>query len=153
MNRIVKLQMEIHELKKNLETIVENTSPHYLQETRYWSNSTFSTECDDIPSGTKAQFYVQQGETNDTLEQVRQYHEPLAFTVNAAVYKNGFVSSKCWKCKFYVFDLTRLSFLTRNGSSKQSQNYTEFEVWTQDGQSTKTQKFQKKVLDRITSLA
>lgn len=144
--------MEIHELKQNLETIVKNTSPHYLQETTYWSNSKFSAECDDVPLETKAKFYVNQGQTNNTLEQVKKYHEPLAFTVNAAVYKNGLVSSKSWKCKFHVFDLTHLSFLTRKGSSKQSQNYTEFEVWTQDGQSNKTQKFQKEVLDKVAGL-
>lgn len=148
----MKLQMETHNFKQKLESIVENTSPHYLQETVYWSNSDLYPGYSSVPSGTKAKFYLNQGKENDTLDRVEGYHDPLAFTVNAAVYKNGIVSSKVWKCKFRVFDLTRLSFLTRDGSSKQSQNYTEFEVWTQDDQSSKTQKFQKKVLNKIENL-
>lgn len=152
MDRIVKLQVETHEFKQKLESIVENTSPHYLQETTYWSNSDLYPGYSSVPSGTKAKFHLNQGKENGTLGTVKSYHDPLAFTVNAAVYRNGIVSSKTWKCKFRVFDLTRLSFLTRDGASKQSQNFTEFEVWTQDGQSSRTQKFQKKVLNKIENL-
>lgn len=152
MERVVKLKMETHEFKQKLESIVENTSPHYLQETMYWSNSDLYPGYSSIPDGTKAKFYLDQGKDKGTLDKVKNYHDPLAFTVNAAVYNNGIISSKAWKCKFRVWDLTRLSFLTRDGSTKQSQNYTEFEVWTQDGQSSKTQKFQKKVLSKIENL-
>ena len=152
MERVVKLQMEIHHFKQKLEEIVDSTSPHYLQDTMYWSNSDLSPDYSSVPSGTKAKFHLTQGNENGTLDSVHSYHDPLAFTVNAAVYRNGIIKSKSWKCKFRVFDTTRLSFLTREGSSKQSQNYTEFEVWTQDGKSSKTTKFQKKVLDKIENL-
>lgn len=152
MDRIVKLQMETHKFKQKIESIVENTSPHYLQDTVYWSNSDLYPGYSSVPDGVKAKFYLNQAKDNGNLDRVKSYHDPLAFTVNAAVYKNGIVSSKAWKCKFRVWDLTRLSFLTREGSSKQKQNYNEFEVWTQDNQSSKTQSFQKKVLDKIENL-
>lgn len=63
MERVVKLKMETHEFKQKLESIVENTSPHYLQETMYWSNSDLYPRYSSIPDGTKAKFYLDQGKT------------------------------------------------------------------------------------------
>lgn len=152
MEEIAKLQMDLHELKSKIEGFVESTSPLYLQETMYWSNSDLTPGYSSVPNSTKAKFYLKQGKENGTLDQVHSYHDPLAFTVNAASYKNGIVSSKKWSCKFRAWDLTRLSFLTREGSSQQTQNYTEYGVWTEDGKSSKTNRFQEKIMDQVASL-
>jgi hypothetical protein len=144
--------MDLHELKGKIEGFVESTSPLYLQDTMYWSNSDLTPDYSSVPDSTKAKFYLKQGKENGTLDKVHSYHDPLAFTVNAASYKNGIIKSKKWYCKFRVWDLTRLSFLTREGSSKQTQNYTEYGVWTEDGKSSKTSGFQKKVMDKVESL-
>ena len=84
MDQILRLQMETHELKQKIEDIVDSTSPLYLQDTVYWSNSDLSPDYKSVPKGTKAKFHLQQGEDNGTLDQVHSYHDPLAFTVNAA---------------------------------------------------------------------
>jgi hypothetical protein len=58
MERIVKLQMETHKFKEKLENIIENTSPHYLQDTVYWSNSDLYLSYCSVPDGMKAKFYL-----------------------------------------------------------------------------------------------
>lgn len=152
MDQIVNLQMEIHEVKEQVKDIVDSTSKLALNDAEYWDNANLTPNNSSVASDTKTKFYLNQAQDNGTLDQIHNYHEPLAFTVKAKAVK-GIIGQKKWYCNFYVWDASRLSFLSKEGEIKsQTRNHNKFEVWTEDGKSDKTTEFQNNVMDKIADL-
>lgn len=114
----IKVAMELDTLQSKAMQIHEKHTINY-QGCHFWDNKDVSPENSNIPSETKTKFHLKQAKDNETLEKVESYHEPLAFTSNSDKIK-----LRCW-------DIGKISFLSRDGSSVEARDHNEFEVWIQ----------------------
>ena len=83
----------------------------------YWDNSDVYPNNSTVPSETKTKFYLKQAKKNDTLEQIKNHLEPLAFTSNSK------------SIKLRVWKVSAIKSLAEDGSADSSARSKEFEVW------------------------
>ena len=103
----------------------------------YWDNSDLYPNYGSIPNETKTQFILKQARNNDTLEQIQDHFEPLAFTSNSK------------SIKLRVWKLSEIKTIAKNGSATGSSRSKEFEVWISSDGYDNTRG---NIFDRLTSI-
>lgn len=104
----------------------------------YWDNTELYPNYGSIPNETKTQFVLNQAQNNDTLEQIQEHFEPLAFTSNS-----GSIKLRVWK-------LSEIKSIAKNGSADGSARIKKFEVWISSGG---YDNIRTSIFDRLTSIS
>ena len=127
----IRAQLELNEMMRNVKEFVKSYSGLRVTGSMYWENENLRPNYSSIISGTQTKFYLKQAKNNDSLSNIQTYNGPLAITVNAK-YKG--LRGK--KHKFRVWNLSKISFLSKNGSAAEARNFTEYEMWSKHSRST-----------------
>jgi hypothetical protein len=125
-----RIQSDISDVFSHLEGLIPKSDNINKKNSHYWDNEGLHPDNSAIPSTTQTHFQLKRGKKNGVLDRIKNYHKPLAFTINTTKNSSGPFKpmNPPVALKIRFWNLSQIEFLAHE-SAEEIRNNTEFELW------------------------
>jgi len=128
---ILETSRNLDSVKTEISSIVKDTDGLPYSSEEYWDNQQFYAGNSKVPNGSKVKFYLEQAQKQDTLEDIKNHIDPLAFYVKASRrVSSGMLSSHTHYTRIKCWDLSRIRMIAQGNEISLSAGPQTVELWT-----------------------